>query len=227
MLLGRGGNPMPLDFTLMVPVGVQSSSVFVSASIPDSARWSGDFDALEITDAVVALARAFLTAGFKIVTAAHPTIAPLLLYVAAEFPPESEERISVYQSELFANVLPPATRRFEADGVGRLIWTAAAEGDRPVPGEWDESLLTMRRRMLGEAEPIAACFIGGMEGIRSEFELYRTMYPDRSTYPLGRPGGEARNLIEAIDNSLRERLANDDVYPALWRAVIQDLRSGL
>jgi hypothetical protein len=215
---------MPLAFTSMMSGEIQNSFIFVSASIPDSERWNGDFDALEITDAVVALARAALTAGFRIVTAAHPTIAPLLLYVAAEFPKESEERVSVYQSELFVNVLPAATRRFEADGVGRLIWTAAAEGDRPIPGEWDDSLLVMRQRMLGETEPIAACFIGGMEGIRSEYELYRTIFPGRPTYPVGRPGGESRVLIETIDTPLRERLENDDVYPALWRAVIQDLR---
>jgi hypothetical protein len=33
-------------------------TLFVSASIPDPDRWEGEFDALEITDAVVSLARA-------------------------------------------------------------------------------------------------------------------------------------------------------------------------
>jgi hypothetical protein len=57
-------------------------TLFLSASIPDPERWDGEFDALAITDAVVALARTFLSAGWRLVTAAHPTIAPLLLYVA-------------------------------------------------------------------------------------------------------------------------------------------------
>lgn len=201
-------------------------AVFVSASIPDPARWEGDFDALEITDAVVALARAFLTAGFQLVTAAHPTIAPLLLYVAAEFPSVAAERVTVYQSDLFTDVLPTATRRFEADGVGRLIWTEAAEGDRPEPGAWDESLRIMRQQMLGETTPRAACFVGGMDGIQTEFSLFTELFPGRPTYPAGRPGGEARALAQRRDSDLGRRLATEDSYPALWRAVLQDLDAG-
>jgi hypothetical protein len=211
----------------MQPGPPRSESVFVSASIPDPARWDGEFDALEITDAVVALARTFLTAGFRLVTAAHPTIAPLLLYVAAEFPSETGERVAVYQSELFADVLPVATRRFEADGVGRLVWTTAAEGDRPEPGSWDDSLAIMRRQMLNETEPIAACFIGGMEGIQTEYSLYTDLFPERPTYPVGRPGGEARSLLGRRDTALTSRLANDDTYPALWRAVVGDLQANI
>lgn len=216
---------MPIVFAPMQPRPPRAESVFVSASIPDPERWDGEFDALEITDAVVALARTFLTAGFRLVTAAHPTIAPLLLYVAAEFPSEAGERVTVYQSELFADVLPVATRRFEADGVGRLIWTSAAEGDRPEPGGWDDSLAIMRRQMFGETEPIAACFIGGMEGIQTEYSLYTTLFPERPTYPVGKPGGEARALLRRGDTALTGRLATDDTYPALWRAVVRDLEA--
>ena len=195
----------------------------MSASIPDPTRWDGEFDALEVTDAVVALARTFLTSGFKLVTAAHPTIAPLLLYVAAEFPSEAEERVVVYQSELFEDVLPEATRRFGSEGVGRLIWTDAVEGDRPVPGEWDRSLEVMRRRMLEETDPVAACFVGGMDGIQTEYLLFRSTFPGRPTYPVGRPGGEALRLFGQDDFPLRERLLSDDVYPALWRSVVLNL----
>jgi hypothetical protein len=218
---------MPLDFTPMQTRSPRSESVFVSASIPDPRRWDGEFDALEITDAVVARARTFLTAGFRLVTAAHPTIAPLLLYVAAEFPSESGERVAVYQSDLFADVLPVATRRFEADGVGRLIWTAAAKGDLPEPGAWDDSLSVMRRQMLGETEPVAACFVGGMEGIQTEYSLFTELFPEHPTYPIGRPGGEARTLVGSRDSTLTDQLANNGTYPALWRAVILDLESNL
>ncbi|WP_407342007.1 hypothetical protein [Pengzhenrongella phosphoraccumulans] len=211
----------------MRPGPLRAESLFVSASIPDPARWHGDFDALEITDAVVALARTSLTAGFRLVTAAHPTIAPLLLYVAAEFPAEPGERIVIYQSELFTDVLPVATRRFEADGVGRLVWTAAAKGDRPEPGACEKSLDIMRRQMLGETEPVAACFIGGMEGIETEYSLYRSLFPDRPTYPVGMPGGQARGLLGRRTTALTERLTSDNVYPALWRAVILDLEARL
>ena len=61
-------------------------TVFLGGSIPDPGRWEGHFDAREITDATVAAARAILYAGGTLVTGAHPTIAPLILYVAAEIP---------------------------------------------------------------------------------------------------------------------------------------------
>lgn len=51
------------------------------------------FDALEVTDAVVAAGRSFLALDGVLVTAAHPTIALLLLYVAAEFPATDERSV--------------------------------------------------------------------------------------------------------------------------------------
>src|SRR5690242_534250 len=104
---------MTLKITRAAIPSAGDRSLFVSASIPDPERWDGEFDALEITDAVVSLARVFLTAGWRLVTAAHPTIAPLLLYVAAELSVEGDRRISIYQSELFSEILPAATRRFQ------------------------------------------------------------------------------------------------------------------
>lgn len=198
-------------------------TLFISASIPDPERWSGPFDALEITDAVVALARACLTRGHGFVTAAHPTIAPLLLYVAAEFPPDHGGRVRVYQSLLFEDILPTATRRFEADGVGEVIWTEAADGESPVPGQWDRSLQHMREQMLRDTEPSAAVFIGGMEGIPVEFELFTSLFPDRPTYATGRPGGEARHLVDRSPYHLRGRLLESGAYPALWWAVLDDI----
>jgi hypothetical protein len=204
--------------------------VFVSASIPDPERWDGEFDALEITDAVVSLARAFLTAGARLVTAAHPTIAPLLLYVAAELPDVTRERIIVYQSRLFTDVLPPATRRFEDEGFGVMVWTPAVPGEDPDSANRSQSLDIMRRQMLGEAEPDAAVFIGGMSGIRDEWELFGEVCPGRPRYALAYPGGEARSLADSQltdDVALSASLSSSRIYPTVWRQVVDDLRSKL
>jgi hypothetical protein len=198
-------------------------AVFLSASIPDPERWKGDADPLEITDAVVAFARVFLTAGLRVVTAVHPTIAPLLLYVAAELPRQRPESVVIYQSQLFEDVLPSATRRFEADGVGSIIWTVAADGDRPEPGKWDASLAIMRRQMFKETDPAAAVFVGGMSGISDECALYEDLFPGRPVYPIGTPGGEARALVKESTSPLRKELARSSVYPALWRDVLRDV----
>jgi hypothetical protein len=204
-------------------------TVFLSASIPDPGRYEGPFDALEITDAVVAAARAVITAGGVLATAAHPTIAPLLLYVANELPadPTSEVAVHVYQSRLFEDVLPSETRRLFETGAGQPHWTRAAENERPEPGRWNESLRIMRRQMLREQAPGAAVFIGGMQGILDEFDLFREMYPMSPTYPLARPGGEARHLVVRAEfagrsTELGQMLATSDVYPAIFRRVVAD-----
>jgi len=207
------------------PTSAHNPTVFLSSSIPDPDRWDQDFDALEITDAVVALCRACLTRGYRVVTAAHPTIAPLLLYVAAEFPQSASSRILIYQSLLFEDVLPTATRRFEADRVGEVIWTPAIEGEEPAPGRWDESLRTMREKMLSESQPVAAVFVGGMEGIFAEFEMVREIFPHIRTYSAGMPGGAASQLAENMPGPLGDELRRNRIYPSLWWAVLDDIEA--
>jgi hypothetical protein len=198
-------------------------TLFLSASIPDPERWDGGFDAFAITDAVVAVARTFLSAGWTLTTAAHPTISPLLLYVAGELPPEGRQRIVTYQSELFGRILPDATLRFEEQGIADLRWTPAAPGDRPVPGRWDRSLEVMRRHMFEEAAPVAAIFVGGMEGIRHEYELFGELWRERPRYAIGAPGGAARELAEGSER-LGRLLAESPVFPTVARAILDDLR---
>jgi hypothetical protein len=201
-------------------------AVFLSASIPDPSRWEGAYDAIEVTDAVVAAARAILTRGGLLVSAAHPTIAPLLMYVAAELPASDVTQVIVYQSDLFDDVLPEPTRRFGEDNIGDLRWTPAVEGEAPEPGKWDRSLRLMRHRMLSETDPAAAIFVGGMGGISDEFSMFREVFPDRPVYPVGRPGGEARVLANRTELRVPRQL-DGDVYPALFRRIVADIVESL
>lgn len=202
---------------------LEGRSVFLSASIPDSARWKGPFNPLEITDAVVAVARAVLQRGGSLVTAAHPTIAPLLLYVAAEEGPATRPRVVVYQSAVFDRVLPEATLRFEAEGVGSIVRTAAMAGEPADATRAPQSLDLMRRQMLTEEAPVGAIFVGGMSGIPNEHLLFRELRDGEPTYALGHPGGAASTLVNESPSEMREELARDDVYPALARRIINDL----
>lgn len=202
---------------------LEGKSVFLSASIPDPSRWPGDFDALEITDAVVAVGREILSAGAQLVTAAHPTIAPLLLYVAAELPPADDPRVIVYQSLVFDSVMPEVTRKFEADGVGYLVHTDAVDDEPPDPRHAPQSLALMRRQMLTDTGPVAAIFVGGMTGIPIEHNAFGDLNPGRPTYSIGYPGGEARNLVAKSVPQLRPLLLNGTVYPAIARAIVSDI----
>jgi hypothetical protein len=199
-------------------------TVFLGGSIPNPQRWEGFFDAREITDAIAAAARAVLTAGGTLVTGAHPTIAPLLLYIAAEIPHDpADPRVLVYQSALFESVMPKETKRFEEEGIGSLRMTEAAPGDQPVPGQWSASLRIMRQRMFSDTNPRAGIFVGGMQDISTELELLRERKPPVYTYPVARPGGEAASLVQFAPEQIRELLSTSYIYPTLFRKVVEDL----
>jgi hypothetical protein len=222
---------MPLELWLSThqqsDVDLAQRAIFLSASIPDVSRWSGNFDPLAITDAVVATARAVLSSNGRLVNAAHPTMAPLILYVARELPTAADRPPAtlIYQSKLFSDVLPPETYELAQGGLAELRWTEAALGDEPEPGKWDESLSIMRRTMLQDNDVAAAIFIGGMEGIRAEFELFRQLYPARPTYALGRPGGEAAGLTQLSRPNLTTELTTSASYSALLRHIVLDIAS--
>jgi hypothetical protein len=220
---------MPVEFEdAAVGTRLERAAVFLGASIPDPARWSGSFDSREITDAVTAAARSVLSAGGTLVSGAHPTITPLLLYVAAEFPVRAgEPRVVAYQSALFEPVLSAAARQFEADGVGALRMIPAAPGDHPEPGRWHASLRLMREAMFTETRPAAGIFVGGMEGVTDELNLLRALRPHALLYPLARPGGEAAGLLDFAPAELRAALAGSAAYPTLFRQVVDDLASHL
>jgi hypothetical protein len=226
---GNGGGPVSVKFEdASVGARLKSVAIFLGASIPDQGRWSGDFDPREITDAVVAAARAVLSAGGTLVSGAHPTITPLLLDVAAEFPVrEDAPRVIVYQSALFEYVLPAAARRFEADGAGTLRMTPAVPGDSTDPGRRNASLRLMREMMFTETRPAAGIFIGGMEGVSAELHLLRTLMPQAALYPVARPGGESAHLLEFAPEEVRPLLSESAVYPTVFRKVVDDLASRL
>lgn len=199
--------------------------VFLSVSIPDASRLPDvPFDPLAITDASVAAARALFTAGAGIVTGAHPTIAPLLLYVARELPRSRLDSPSllVFQSRLFEDVLPPATRELADGGLAEFRWTAATLNDEPVPGRWNASLAVMRAAML-DTDPIAAIFLGGMDGVTDEFALFRARFPGRPTYAIAAPGGVAAALIDESPSDLVPMLRTSRSYPAVLRRIVEDL----
>ena len=117
----------------------------------------------------------------------------------------------LYQSELFRDEIPEATREMMHRPYVFVRWTEAVLGDRPVPGLSNGSLATMRDAMLDEQEIVAAVFIGGMEGIRDEFERVGNAHPESPRFALTGPGGEAAllqpNDLPAFDPTIV------DLYP--------------
>jgi SLOG cluster3 family len=199
-----------------------STIVFLSASIPDSERWEGEFDPFAVTDAVVATARVVFTRGGTILTAAHPTVAPLILQVADGLPGSSQGTMVVlYQSRLFEQVIHQATTEMMERDYVEIVWTPAAPGERPEPGKWNRSLATMRSAMVSDVAISAAVFVGGMEGVSDEYERVASLHPDARRFALGRPGGAAAALPN--DSTLAADLADSDLYPWLMERVMDEV----
>jgi hypothetical protein len=199
--------------------------IFLSSSIPDASRWDGAFSPLDITDAVAAFARSVLTMGGTLVTAAHPTVAPLLLYVSREFPSKIDQppAVIVYQSRLFEDVLSEETYELARGGFAELRWTAAHPGESTSPDNRDQSLQQMREEMLRETSPVAAIFIGGMEGIVDEHRLFGGIFPTAPRYALTMPGGEAASLVQSSPPALISTLDSTLSYPTIAWQVVQDV----
>jgi hypothetical protein len=185
---------------------------FLSASVPDptmDVRYIDTADVTAIREAVIALAAAVFRRG-RLVFGGHPAISPLVLLVARNLGVEAKVRI--YQSEYFRARIPP-----ESAGFPDLVWTPAQHEDRSA------SLAIMRERMVGEGPFEAAVFIGGMEGVEDEFELFRSRWPRTAAFPIATTGAAAKILLARHSQSLpgvteqrRGELERDSVYGALF-----------
>ena len=216
---------------------LNSRFVFLSASFPAVTRDERYFktsNPLNITDAVLATARAVAWASGKLVCGGHPTISPLLLSIGGdirEIFQTHEPFVRIYQSRFYESKIPPQTLELANSHVGQICWINAGK-DQP------ESLRWMREKMLKETKPAAGIFIGGMEGIEEEFRLFRSHYPNEPVYCIGSTGGAAKYLAEGIALGKvkvgwnyktvdPQELLVSTVYPALMHALVEDLEAYL
>lgn len=197
---------------------LRGGRVFLSASFPSGDRGQRfrPYDAGEIADAVTALTRAVFTAGGGLVFGGHPTITPLVLFVAGEY--HLHQAVDVFQSRWFEREIPAETRRFEEAGFGRIIWTERRSTQ-------EESLRLMRERMLKETDPLGGVFIGGMEGILQEWAFFGELLADRPRIPFGAPGGAATQLVDlagALPAVVTTQLSSPR-YPVIAHEIIEYL----
>ncbi len=203
------------------------SSFFPRAFRPESVRRAFHRRVrLRSHDAIVAIARGVFAGNGRLVFGGHPTITPLVLMVASEAEygrraaetTEDAHLVVVYQSRLFAPLVTDETLALERLGRGTIRWTDAVAGESPT-GDLRHlrSLDLMRRTMVEETQPVAAFFVGGMEGVVDELELVRALLPTIPAFPLGAAGGAAGTLAAQGDlpETLSARLRGSHRYPAV------------
>ncbi len=162
--------------------------VFLSASLPKTLR--GTPRALDLQGFLVAFVRGLLAASGRLVFGGHPSVTPLVQRVASDF---GAGRIELFQLKRFRATAPPEVSREEFV----VHWIDS------------EELAPMRDQMVARAR--AGVFVGGLTrdeapiggvpGIRDEYERFLKCHPEGPAYLLGLLDGEAAALIREFDDA--------------------------
>lgn len=159
------------------------NAIFLSSSVPDRDPWRKQADPLAVREAVLALAAVWLPHG-ELVFGGHPAISPLVEHAGRSL--GHLERVHIYQSRFFEKVIPAAAKAFV-----NLHWTAPGS-DRAT------SLTNMRWEMLESPNNPrtfqAAVFIGGMDGIDEELQIFEKVHSQAALIPVGSTGAAAYEL---------------------------------
>ncbi|NUT79870.1 hypothetical protein [Pseudomonas brassicacearum] len=159
-------------------------AIFLSASIPVVGRgqYYETADPFLIQCAVREMAIATVR-RHKIVWGGHPAITPMIWSICEDLGVEYTESVVLYQSRFFEGRYPEESQRFD-----NVVYTD------PVPGDIQASLQLMREEMLSREDLIGAVFIGGMDGVEVEYEIFKRFNPESFVLPVAAPGGAALNL---------------------------------
>lgn len=179
--------------------------IFLSASIPLPNRNRHYFetaDVLAIREAIKALVEIVLPVG-TITFGGHPAISPLLDFFAKEANLDPE-RVTIFQSQFFLNLYPQQNAKLQ-----NFRFIEAVNNDR------EQSLYAMRKAMI-ESRPFkAAVFIGGMEGVIAEAELFSQLRPYTKMIPVASTGAAASDIF--YKSRYPTVFAEDLTYTTLFR----------
>jgi hypothetical protein len=186
------------------------NTVFLSASIPLPGRhpkYLDSADVVAIRDSIRALVNVVAPDG-QLVFGGHPAITPLVRLLVRSMSLSVREHVILYQSQFFEAEYPSELSDFEEV---RCV--------EAIPNDRDASLAEMREIMLRSHDYSAGVFIGGMEGVEVEFDLFRKIHPLRPAYPIASTGAAAKILFEKYCPDRRE-LVEDLRYLSLFRSLL-------
>ncbi len=188
-------------------------NIFLSASIPLPGRdpkYIETADIIAIRDAVIALTTVVLP-HHRIIWGGHPSITPLIYYVMEKLNLNIQEHVTLYQSQVFEHLFPEDNNKFK-----NVIVTENL-------GEIPPSLQKMRERMFSENRFSAGIFIGGMDGIEVEFNMFKETHPDALLLPIASTGAATKIVYDLLPDQLKnESLEKDYGYMALFQKLLMD-----
>lgn len=194
-------------------MATENLNIFLSASIPDPKRnpiyWE-TADLIAIRDSVRALATVVLPRA-TLVWGGHPAITPLIRIVAESIGASVQEHVILYQSRYFLDRFPKDNKAFE-----KVIVT-------PTGTDRETSLEIMRTTMIKENQLNAGIFIGGMEGVEEEFDIFRKFHADAPFYPIASTGAAARVIFDKYCLNCMPELSTDFAYNSLFLRILQQI----
>jgi len=176
------------------------SAVFLSASVPVMGR--GNYYETADPFLIQSAVREFVTVALGrrlIVWGGHPAITPMVWAVCQDLGINYAKAVVLYQSTFFKDMFPEENRRF-----GNVEYVDS------VPGDREASLLRLREAMLSRGDLTAAVFIGGMEGVVAEHDLFKGFHPEATILTVPAAGGAARQLAERLGEKGDTILQNVD-----------------
>lgn len=182
------------------------NSIFLSASVPIPGR--GRYYETANPFLIQMAVREFLTLALgrrRIVWGGHPAITPMVWSVCQDLGVRYSDAVVLYQSRFFEDMFPEENAHF-----ANVHYVDAVAGDRAM------SLQAMRNEMLSREDLEAAVFIGGMEGIQEEYDLFSTLHPKSKVVFVPAPGGAARDLATQLRTPESE-LGLIDFADLFWR----------
>jgi hypothetical protein len=188
-------------------------NAFLSASVPLPQRdeaFLATADVIAIREAIKAVVEEIIPRG-NLIFGGHPAITPLVSILLKNLGAEYRNRFVLYQSLFFDGQFDTENKEF-ADL--RLIPAVGRSRKR--------SLNLMRERMIKDTVFDVGIFIGGMEGVLEEYELFRRSHPSAAVWPIASTGAAAKQLFERKDNQ-RPELLDEITYPTLFRTLLAEL----
>lgn len=176
------------------------SAIFLSASVPVAGR--GNYyetaNPFLIQFAVRELVKAVIRKT-TIVWGGHPAITPMIWAICQDLGVNYAQAVILYQSRFFEAQFPPENANF-----ANIILVDAVAKDR------EQSLLYLRETMLSRHDFKAAVFIGGMEGVEIEYQMFVNFHPAAKVLPVAATGGGALQLAQLIGGYDDATLRNID-----------------
>lgn len=192
-------------------------NIFLSASVPLPDRNPKYFETADVSairDSVNALAKLIIPQA-RLIWGGHPSITPLIKITLDQLNYDVQEHVTLYQSRLFEKYFPK-----DNDSFANIQLIDSVDNDR------EDSLLAMRKCMLGDNKFIAGIFIGGMEGVIDEMNIFKELHPNTPIFPIASTGAAALEIYNInptiYPTEFKDELKNNYAYLSLFTKLLGD-----